>query len=240
MLSRTPLYLQIQAFVRNGIRTGHFAEGERLPSETELAKRFRTTRATVAHAFHQLAFEGIVNRRVGSGTFVGRGEVGDRVDTSAFESHEEHVLASGETLEYQVQHFAGEAAGKDVASHLGLARNDPVYRLERLRLVDGRPLAVEIRFVARDIGAAIEREWLASATIQRVLQDRLGLRIGTIDNSVRASAGTARIAREFRISKSAPILVQTTPLRDLNGRPLLFGETFYPSPFTIRYTLHAP
>jgi GntR family transcriptional regulator len=240
MLTHVPLYLQIQQFVRDGIRSGRFVEGRRLPSETELAARFRTTRATVAHAFHQLAFEGLVTRRVGSGTYVGRGEAQDRVDTSAFESHEEHVLASGEALTYRVLRFAPEPARTDAAAHLDLAAGASVYRLERLRLVNGRPLAFELRFIPRGIGGGIRRESLAASTIQDILQNQLGLRIGTIDNAVRASAATARIAASLGMPKSMPVLVRAHTIRDTGARPLLFGETYYPAHFSIRYTLHAP
>jgi GntR family transcriptional regulator len=240
MLSRTPLYLEIQKFVRDGIKAGRFSEGEKLPSEPELAKRFHTTRATVARAFHQLAFEGLVDRRVGSGTFVSRVEVADRVDTTAFESHEEHVLARGESLEYRVLSFALKSVDDEVAMHLGIEPGTAVYRLERLRLVSGRPLAVEVRFIPTDIGKSIRREWLDQSTIQDVLQSYLGLRIDTIENTVRASLSSARIAKTLGTPRTMPLLVRAHTMRDRARRPLLFGETFYPAHFSVRYTLRAP
>lgn len=151
MLTRTPLYLQIQDFVREGIQSGRFAAGDKLPSEPELAKRFQTTRATIARAFHQLAFEGLVDRRIGSGTYVSHRDIGDRVDTTSFESHEEHVLARGEKLEYRLLRFAPEAVASEVATELDIPATDSVYRLERLRVVSGEPLAVEVRFMPSSV-----------------------------------------------------------------------------------------
>ena len=239
MLTRTPLYLQIQEFIREGIRSGRFAEGEKLPSEA-LAKRFRTTRATIARAFHQLAFEVLVDRRIGSGTFVRRSEIGDRVDTSAFESYEEHVLARGETLEYRLLRFAREPAAAEIAKQLEIDRGAVVFRLERLRVVSGNVLAIEVRFLPEEIGSGVEREWLTSATLQHILQDFLGLRIAAMENAVRASTSTARIANALQLDKGTPVLVRAHTIRDASGRPLLFGETSYPPQFTIRYTLRAP
>jgi len=240
VLTRTPLYLQIQEFVREGIKSGRFVEGEKLPSEPELARRFRTTRATIARAFHQLAFEGLVDRRVGSGTFVARSDVGDRVDTTAFESYEEHVAARGETLEYRLLRFAREAATHDVAQHLDVESGHGVHRLERLRVVGGEALAVEMRFIPHEIASGIRREWLEAYTVQHILQACLGLRIAAMENAVRASASTARVAKALQLAKSSPVLVRAHTIRDANGRPLLFGETFYPPHFNIRYTLKAP
>jgi len=239
MLTRPPLYLQIQAFVREGIQSGRFAAGERLPSEPQLAKRFRTTRATVARAFHELAYEGLVERRIGSGTFVNRREIGDRLDTSAFESHEEHVLASGEKLEYRLLRFASQPADDDVSARLDLQPGNAVYLLERLRLVAGRPLALEVRFLPAAIGESIRREWLEVSTIQDVLQTNLGLRIATIENVIRASPSSARISKILGTPRAMPLLVRAHTIRGIDGRLLLSGDTFYPAHFTIRYLLRA-
>lgn len=240
MLTRTPLYLQIQDFVREGIKSGRFAAGDKLPSEPELAKRFHTTRATIARAFHQLAFEGLVDRRIGSGTYVSQRDVGDRVDTTSFESHEEHVLARGEKLEYRLLRFDPEPATSEVAAELDIRAGESVYRLERLRVVSGEPLAVEVRFLPAGVGSGIRREWLETLTVQRILQDCLGLRIAAMENAVRAAASTPRVAKALQLPKSSPVLVRSHTIRDAGGRPLLFGETFYPPHFTIRYTLKAP
>jgi GntR family transcriptional regulator len=236
----TPLYLQIQSFVRDGIRSGRFAAGERLPSEPELAKRFDTTRATVARAFLQLAFEGLVDRRIGSGTFVSQRSVGDRVDTTTFASYEEHVLARGEKLEYRLLRFKREAAKADVASQLELALSEPVFRLERLRAVGGEPIAVEVRFLPGSIGSGVKKEWLETYTVQRILQEFLGLRIATMENAVRATACAPRIATALNLARHDPVLVRSHVIRGAGGRPLLVGETFYPPQFTIRYTLQSP
>ncbi len=76
--------------------------------------------------------------------------------------------------------------------------------------------------------------------VQRILQDCLGLRIAAMENAVRAAASTPRVAKALQLPKSSPVLVRSHTIRDAGGRPLLFGETFYPPHFTIRYTLKAP
>src|SRR6185503_18491341 len=97
----------------------------------------------------------------------------------------------------------------------------------------------EIRFLPAHIGDAIRRKWLEVSTIQDVLQLNTGLRIATIDNAIRACAGSPRIAGVLGTRKSMPMLVRAHTMRDVNGRPLLFGETFYPAQFTVHYTLRA-
>ncbi|VCY86524.1 Putative transcriptional regulator of 2-aminoethylphosphonate degradation operons [Escherichia coli] len=57
-----PIYLQIREALRNGIAQNVYKQGERLPSENELAAQFNTTRATVVHAMQGLLTDGLIER----------------------------------------------------------------------------------------------------------------------------------------------------------------------------------
>lgn len=56
--------------VRTAIANGSFAPGSRLPTERELAIRFKAARNTVRNTMSRLAAEGLIVRHVGRGTFV--------------------------------------------------------------------------------------------------------------------------------------------------------------------------
>ncbi len=64
-----PKYHQIVESLRQGLASGVYRGGARLPSEAELARRFKVSRMTVVKAVQQLQQEGLVVRRVGSGTY---------------------------------------------------------------------------------------------------------------------------------------------------------------------------
>src|ERR1700721_268770 len=63
-------YTDILEKVQEDIRSGRYSPGQRLPSETELVRRYGASRMTVFRAMHELQTMGLVVRRVGSGTFV--------------------------------------------------------------------------------------------------------------------------------------------------------------------------
>ena len=63
-------YTDILEKVQEDIRSGRYIPGQRLPSETELVRRYGASRMTVFRAMHELQNMGLVVRRVGSGTFV--------------------------------------------------------------------------------------------------------------------------------------------------------------------------
>jgi GntR family transcriptional regulator, arabinose operon transcriptional repressor len=68
--SRQTKHRQVFEKVLADIDSGRFKDGERLPSEIELVKQFATSRPTVARALRDLQNLGLVDRKVGSGTYV--------------------------------------------------------------------------------------------------------------------------------------------------------------------------
>ena len=68
--SRPIKHRQVFENILADIESGRLKEGERLPSEMELVKKFATSRPTVARALRDLQNLGLVERKVGSGTYV--------------------------------------------------------------------------------------------------------------------------------------------------------------------------
>lgn len=71
--------LAIAATLRNRIVTGTYGYGEKMPTEREMAIAFSTSRATLREALRLLEQGGLIQRKVGSGTYViyqPAGEVG--------------------------------------------------------------------------------------------------------------------------------------------------------------------
>src|SRR4051812_42606255 len=67
-----PLHQRIFAELRREITSGKYAPGQQLPSEAALVRRFGASRITVGRAVGDLAREGLLERRAGSGTYVRR------------------------------------------------------------------------------------------------------------------------------------------------------------------------
>src|SRR3569623_401009 len=66
----SPLYQQIKILILQGLQAGEWKPGEAIPSEMELAARYRVSQGTVRKAIDELAAENLVIRRQGKGTFV--------------------------------------------------------------------------------------------------------------------------------------------------------------------------
>src|SRR3954471_13147626 len=66
----SPLYQQIKGLILQSLEAGEWKPGEAIPSEMDLAARFRVSQGTVRKAIDEIAAENLVVRRQGKGTFV--------------------------------------------------------------------------------------------------------------------------------------------------------------------------
>jgi GntR family transcriptional regulator len=66
----SPLYQQIKTLITRSLQSGEWKPGEMIPSEMELASRYKVSQGTVRKAIDELAAENLVARRQGKGTFV--------------------------------------------------------------------------------------------------------------------------------------------------------------------------
>ena len=89
----SPVYIQIHNQLRKNIEDGKWKVGEKIPAERELANEFSVSRMTLRQAIQALVDEGILERRVGSGTFVANRKVQEKM--SGVTSFTELMQATG-------------------------------------------------------------------------------------------------------------------------------------------------
>ena len=234
----TPLYFRIQEMLRAQIASGKLIEGKRLPSESELAENYETTRGTVRQALAQLAFEGLIVRRMGLGTFVAGKRVESRIEAQRVRSFEEQMEDMGAHVGFRVLGFDREIASPTVTAALELAAGAPVYRLRRLRLVEDEIIGLEDRSMPERIGTAIPASALVTRPATTMVEAALGTPLGGITVSVGAMAAEVETARELGVRRGSPVLVRVHTFFDQAGKPVLTGESIYRGDkyrFTYRY-----
>jgi GntR family transcriptional regulator len=222
-----PLYFRIQDALRMQIAAGEFAEGARLPSESELAEKFETTRGTVRQALAPLMFERLIERRKGLGTFVASRPVESRIEAQRPRSFEEQMKESGAQVGFRLIGFDAEPASSAVATALGLAPGTVIYRLRRLRLVEGEVIGFEDRSMLERIGAGIPASSLATQSALAIAEFALHSPLGGMTVSVGAIAVQGETARHLGLRSGSPALVRAHTFFDPTGRPILAGESIY-------------
>lgn len=140
-LASEPQYKRIVRLLEAKIQSGEYPPGHRLPPERELGEIFGVSRITTRQALAELAQNKLVVRNQGQGTFVARLKVESSL--LGFFSISEALKADGRLVSTRV--ISAELTVPDNAEAAALAAKpaDQVFRIVRLRFVDGEPYALE-------------------------------------------------------------------------------------------------
>ncbi|MGO4438118.1 GntR family transcriptional regulator [Rhizobium sp. RAF56] len=138
-----PLYKRLALALTGLIEEGLLKPGAALPPERELAEALQVGRVTVRTAYRDLMSAGALESRHGSGTFVSQRV--ERIEQSLWRlsSFSADMRSRGRTPSARVLSRSVARPAPEESFLLGLGADETVLRLDRLRLADGLPLAIE-------------------------------------------------------------------------------------------------
>ena len=204
---------------------GSLEAGAAVPTERELAERMQTSRTTVRQALGELVVEGRLVRRQGSGTYVAEPKITWPLYLASFT---EQVRASGFAPSAEVLATQRIAAGNgEVAQQLHLAARDTVHRIERLRLADNWPIAVETSWLPAERFPNLTRLIRSHGSLHALLAERYGIGIRAGDETIETAPATPREAGPLRVDVGTPMLVVSRQNFDSERVPVEFGRTWF-------------
>ena len=133
-----PAYMKIHDQIKKDIDDGHWKIGERLPSERDLAEEFEVSRMTLRQAISLLVEEGVLERRVGSGTFVSSTRVQEKMRGTT--SFTEIVKAQGKTPSSHLISYRRTIPTEEEVEKLGVEPTENIIRMKRVRYADQLPV----------------------------------------------------------------------------------------------------
>lgn len=226
MANRQPRYEQIAAHLRGLVAQA--APGDRLPSDTELAEAFSVSRMTARQAVQVVEREGLLVREQGRGTFV-RSRPVPRLLGSPL-SFTTSMQRRGLAVETRVLSVSVAPPSDEDRVALGLDGAIPVSILERLRLADGVPMAIERAVLAPDVAAVVDSIEDGSLHAQFVAIGRNPI---WARSEVSARLATAEERRLLDLPARGVILNENRIIYDQNDKPLEHTDTWYAA---ARYT----
>lgn len=235
------LYRRIEAAVRAMIGEGRVAPGARLPPESTLAREFRTTRVTVAKALASLEREGLVHRLVGRGTFVAETRpVTSIIDQTLILSFEEQAGSAGRAVSFRLLGFRRITAPPFALERLRLAPGTKLYRMDRLRLIEGRVICLEERYIPTEFAERITPAMLAHKGAVEIIGDILFYPVPMFEVTLYPAVAGARLARLMEIAPGSPVTVREHVLSDRARQPIVCGINTFTAEARISYVLGPP
>jgi GntR family transcriptional regulator len=222
----TTVHGQIEDWLAGQIACGALAPGDRLPAEKDLAAWFGVSRMTLRHALAELARRGLVTRAVGrgGGTFVAAPKLEQDLTTLA--GFSEQLRRHGMVAGARVLSARSRPAGPAAAAALGLGSDDLVYEVRRVRLGDGRPIALERSLfpAARFPGLM---EFRLDGSLYELLEVKYGLRPHRAREVLEPVTAGVREAEALEVLEGAPLMQVERTAYARSGEPLEFARDLF-------------
>lgn len=223
--NRTPAYKRIQSEIRNRIASAGLRPGDPVASERELAKTHKVSLMTARHALAGLEHEGVVERRLGAGTFVAV----PKIHFNKLMSYTEQMSSRGLTPRSRVLVAKVIDGDPEVAARLGLPATSRVVRIQRLRLTGEDPFALETCYLS-----AAEFPELASAPLGRsslfaILEHSYATKLAYADEEVDATSADADVAELLSVPRGSSVLRIRQIIYSTKGKATIYVVGFYRS-----------
>lgn len=219
-----PIYIQIHNKIRDRIEKGVWKVGERLPSERELSSEFGVSRMTLRQAIQTLADEGILERKVGSGTYVANQKVQEKM--SGITSFTEIIKKQGKEPSSKTVSYRIKQANSRELEALQLEEPSNILKMERIRYADDVPICVETTSIPVSFIENLDKKEITKS-LYHSFEEKNNLSLGHATQHITASLATERIAELLEIKRGEAILQlrQITFLKD--GRPFEYVRSQY-------------
>ena len=224
--STEPYYLQLADIIEQGIASGRFRSGERIPTESELCRTYDLARSTVRDTFRVLEQKRLIRLVPRRGAFVS-----DQSDnrwklqvTQGFLETGAH--SPGTAIETQVLSHRETQLPENVANALGLELGSSGFILERLRSINGLPAVHSTNWMPLPVGQALSDKPVlkGEASLNATLR-QAGYHIYRARREVAAVIAPPEVARYLQVSRNFPVLLIRSTSRDMSGKPFDYYES---------------
>ncbi|MEI6027234.1 MAG: GntR family transcriptional regulator [Betaproteobacteria bacterium] len=201
----SPLYQQIKELLTRSLQGGEWLPGQAIPSEMELAARFRVSQGTVRKAVDELATENLLVRRQGKGTFVAT-HAEERTQYRFLRLMSDAGGAPG--LQRRLIGCRRQRAAADAARALGLKSGDPVVEIRRVLLSADLPVVLDDILLPGALFKGLTAEKLSAwkGPMYRLFEAEFGVRMIRAEEKIRAVAANEAQSQELGIAVGAPLL----------------------------------
>lgn len=200
-----PIYLQIEAWIRDQIAAGAWPPRFKLKAEVDLAAELAVSRGTVRKAIAELMAEGLLIQTHGRGTFVAP-HVVEQPLADRFVTFSEDLISKGVPFETRLLDQIVLAARGHVATLLRVSPGVRVFYLRRVRLVENQPLILLHNYVVYERCPGIETIDFTAVRLFQALEERYGLHLVGGHRTFQAQGADREVAHLLDMAPGDPVM----------------------------------
>ena len=198
-------YVEISNDIRKKIIDGKYLPNERLPFEKEICDKYNSSKMTVKKALDILVTEGLLVKRRGSGTFVK--DINPKERDNLIASTQFRGLSSfyvNHKIESKIIEYKVINADKNIAKKLLVTEEDFVYKIIRVRVVDGVSAVLEEMYMPIQIIPGLKKQHL-SGSIYEYIERILNLKIKSAHRTITIKKSTEYEEKLLKVKKNDPL-----------------------------------
>ncbi len=225
----SPLYQQIKALILQSLQQGEWKPGEVIPSEFDLAARYKVSQGTVRKAVDELAAENLLVRRQGRGTFVATHSEQQVQYRFLRLQPDSGTVDSEGPAQRDVVECRRQRASAEVARALGLRSGDPVLQARRLLRFAGVPTILEDLWLPGGPFKGLTADRLSQhhGPMYALFEAEFGVRMVRADEKIRAVLPDAEQARLLDVDTATPLLSVERVAYTYNDVPMELRRGLY-------------
>jgi GntR family transcriptional regulator len=210
------LYSRLEELIRERVESGEWPPGTRLPPERELSRTFGTSRVTTRKALNRLIAQGLLHSVHRRGTYVATAK--SNFVALTLRSFTQQAIEAGASPSTSLLRLERIVPSGQVAQRLGIPATQLVYLIERLRIVDGTPIALHQSFIPMSLVPALERADLERDSLYEILASTYELRVGHAEETLQSGLSTEYEAALLATRPGAPTLLLNIRLTSETGK----------------------
>lgn len=236
--SFVPYYMQIVNRVRTLINENQLHKGQTFCSEGEVALALGISKMPVRQAFQKLRSERLLVIAKGKRPVIGSGRM--PWNFQQLRGFSEEMRRRGLVPSARVLSMTLEDPDLEVAQALKLSPEERVYRLRRLRSVNGDPVAVVTSYLPARIFGGIEKEDLEKQSLYFVFEHKYKRKLQWAEEVIGAMIAGPEEAEALQTSLGSALLVIRETTYDMQSvaieysLSLLRGDRYTASIISVR------
>ena len=181
-----PLYYQLQEKIKDLIDTGTLQEGDRLPSEREMAHYFQINRRTVSNAIDNLVADGLLLKKRGTGIFVAPKKIISKVNW--LRSFHDEANMGGKKAQFKLIKIEIITPPASVCQYLNIQGTEKkVYNLQRLGYLNQEPVLIQKSFIPEWLVPGLEKKLTDNVSLFHLFEEDYGLKLTSGKESLEAT-----------------------------------------------------
>ncbi|MEO8808335.1 MAG: GntR family transcriptional regulator [Burkholderiaceae bacterium] len=224
--SFSPLYQQIKTLMTRSLQQGEWRPGEAIPSEMELAVRFKVSQGTVRKAIDAMAADNLLVRRQGKGTFVAT-HAEEKIQFRFLRLMPDGAEQGGMTRRFI--DCQRQRAPAELARALNLKPSDATIRVRRLLSFRGAPVVLDDIWLPAQLFKGLTAERLSNyrGPMYGLFETEFGVRMIRAEEKIRAVAADDASAGLLGLAPGAPLLSVERLAMTYGDRPVELRRGLY-------------